>query len=333
MEAFLSQIQPYLDQAQIAAVQLYEAAQANPTVTAAFAAVFLLLVFLRRRRRRANAIANQIIAKHESRPPLEDVTPVAKAAANSTPQTAAKAAPAERSETKTDTKVASAAPTAAAPKPAETPAKAPVAAAPAAEAPVAKPQPAKRPAPLVLETPQNTPAAATPTPAAPAAEPVAAKPAPTTPAPANPAAQPQAAAPAPAAQNTAPQKPATEKPAAAKRDATGPRVAHVLHRIVHASGTGHKIKQKVALSKIVPTAEGAAPEDLAKTINYGIFAEDGALVAVIEDHTDTPKGSEPTRDAAKREILRQAGIPVTELLAGFTETQLAAHLNKLMNAA
>ena len=54
MEAFLSQIQPYLDQAQIAAVQLYEAAQANPTVTAAFAAVFLLLVFLRRRRRRAD---------------------------------------------------------------------------------------------------------------------------------------------------------------------------------------------------------------------------------------------------------------------------------------
>ena len=67
MDAFLSQIQPYLDQAQIAAAQLVEAAMANPITTAAFAAVFLLLVFLRRRRRRKNHIADRIISEHETR--------------------------------------------------------------------------------------------------------------------------------------------------------------------------------------------------------------------------------------------------------------------------
>ena len=66
MDAFLNQIQPYLDQVQVAAIRLFEAARADPTTTAAFAAVFLLLVFLRRRRRRQAQIAEPAAARRAS---------------------------------------------------------------------------------------------------------------------------------------------------------------------------------------------------------------------------------------------------------------------------
>ncbi len=268
MDAFLSQIQPYLDQAQIAAIQVYEAALANPTETAAFAAVFLLLMFLRRRRLRIEKA--QSIAREQRK----------------TEAAAAEAAPAVETVEAVEEVEEAPEPVQQDPREAEAPT-----AAPAAEG--------TREAPLVLKE--------------------------------------SAKAKAPLTPNKVVRRPAVKTQAAGaarpvKRAATGPKLVHILRRITRANDAGFEVKRNVALSKILTDTSELSPRDLNKTVDYGIFSPEGKLVAAIEDHTETPKGSEPARDAEKREILRKAGIPVTELLAGFTEAQLSTHLNKLMGS-
>ncbi len=280
MDAFLNQIQPYLDQVQVAAIGLFEAARADPTTTAAFAAVFLLLVFLRRRRRRQAQIAEPAAARRADSAkapptPTADATPAAPA---STTQ-AVVSEPNPSPETKTPP----------GPKPHRQAASERPAGPQAADASAA------RPAPLVLTT-QEPPRDAS-------------------------------SATSDAKTESTDEAQTAQAP---KRAATGPEVIQALRTIVRASETDHVVKQDVPLGDILTATHDVSDTDLAKTINFGIFSPEGTLVAVVEDYTDTPKGAKPNRDPVKRALLRKAGIPVTELLAGYTQNQLAAHLNKLM---
>lgn len=280
MDDFLSQMQPYLEQAQTIAGQLFEAGKENPYITAGFAAAFLMLVLLRRRRRRRAAQARM---QQASMAAPEATTP--EAATDTLAETAPEAPAAQQD----------------APK--DSPAPRRVKAPKPKLAPARAAEPAARPAPRVLESSERSDQ--------------------------QPAAQSPAPKPAPASTPAAKPAPAPQAAAAAQ---PGPKVIHVLRRITRAADTGHSVEIDLPLSKFI-SAEGLSEADLAKTVDFAVVAPDGDITAVIADHTDTPKGAEPSRDPALREILRQAGYPVTELLAGFTEAQLKTHLNKLMGAA